>query len=393
MFYPTDVCRLSVFFILLLVLPACSPDKKEKSQSRPPALVVTAIARHQDVPIEIRTFGTMEAAESVTIKPMISGELTTIGVREGQDVSAGALLFAIDPRPYQAAVHKAQAALARNQILMKNTRQDYERYLQLATEGLVSQEQAEGYRSRAETAAADVAADEAVLENARTQLSYCSITAPISGRLGALAVDRGNVIKANETALVTIKQLAPIRATFTITEQHFALVQKRLAAGAITVTAAVPDTDGSEQGVVSFLDNAIDPATGTIRLKGQFANAGQLLWPGQFVTLTLVLDVRKQAVVVPGQAVQTGQKGQFVFVVRPDSTAEVRAVVPGPTQGELVVVEQGLQAGEEVVVDGHMRVIPDGKVEIKPAINQSQEHPQTTPASRPSTSSASAVGR
>ncbi len=393
MFYHNNVFRSSVFFILLLVLPACSPDKKEKSKSRPPALVVTAIARHQDVPIEIRTFGTMEAAESVTIKPMVSGELTTIGFQEGQNVSEGALLFVIDPRPYQAALQKAQASLARNQILMKNSRKDYERYLQLATEGLVSQEQAEGYRSRADTAAADVAADEAVLENARTQLSYCSIKAPISGRLGALAVDRGNVIKANETALVTINKLSPIRATFTITEQHFSLVQKRLAAGAITVTAAVPDTDGSEQGVVSFLDNAIDPATGTIRLKGRFANKGQLLWPGQFVTLTLVLDVRKQAVVVPGQAVQTGQQGRFVFVIRPDSTAEVRPVVPGPTQGELMVIEQGLQAGEEVVVDGHMRVIPDGKVEIKPAITQSQDNRQITSESRPSTSSASTVER
>jgi len=363
-------CHLPCLFIvlLLLVLSACSPGKKEKSKSMPPALVVIAAARQQDVPIEIKTFGTMEASESVIIKPMLSGELTKVGFREGQDVSEGALLFEIDPRPYQAALNKARASLDRDRVVMNNARKDYERYAPLAKEGIVSQEQAEGYRTRAETAAADLAADQAAVESARTQLSYCTLAAPISGRLGTLTVDRGNVVKANETALVTINKLIPIRATFTIPEQSLSLVRQRLAAGEMTVVAEVSGVAGfTEKGVVSFLDNAVDPATGTIRLKGQFANEQKRLWPGQFVTLSLVLDVRRQAVVVPTQAVQTGQKGVFVFVVKPDGIAEVRSVVPGPAYEAITVIDSGLEVGEQVVIDGQMRVVPGSKVEIKAA--------------------------
>lgn len=365
-----NLCRYCcwLFFLCLLSLnfSACSPGKEEKKRAMPKALVVTAAARLQDVPIEIKAFGTMEASESVTIKPMISGELVQVGFVEGQDVKQGALLFAIDSRPYQAALNKALASEARNRVIRDNARQDFERYRQLVVTGLVSQEQAEGYRTRAESAAADLAADQAAVDNARAQLSYCSIKAPISGRLGVLAADRGNVVKANETDLVTINRLEPIRATFTIPEQSLSFVQQRLAAGEVPVLAEVPGAAGfTERGVVSFVDNAVDSATGSIRLKGQFANEQRRLWPGQFVTLTLLLDVKKQAVVVPAQAVQTGQKGPFVFVVAPDNTAEVRAIVPGPAHGEIKVIEQGLEAGEEVVIDGHMRVIPGGKVEVK----------------------------
>jgi membrane fusion protein, multidrug efflux system len=310
----------------------------------------------------------MEASESVTIKPMLSGELTKVGFREGEEVSEGALLFEIDPRPYQAALNKAQASLDRNRVVMNNARKDYERYVPLAKEGIVSQEQAEGYRTRAETAAADLAADQAAVESARTQLSYCTITAPISGRLGTLAVDQGNVVKANDTALVTINKLRPIRATFTIPEQSLSLVRQRLAAGEMIVVAEVSGVAGfTEKGQVSFLDNAVDPTTGTIRLKGQFVNEQKRLWPGQFVTLSLTLDVRKQAVVVPTQAVQTGQKGPFVFVVKQDSTAEARLIVPGPAYESITVIDSGLQVGEQVVIDGQMRVIPGSKVEIKAA--------------------------
>ena len=394
MFYRCHRPCLFIVLLLLLALPACSPKKNEKAKTLPPALVVTAVARQQDVPIEIKTFGTMEASESVTIKPMVSGELTRVAFREGQDVAAGALLFAIDHRPYQAALNKAQASLARNRAIMENGRKDYERYVQLAREGMVSQEQAEGYRTRAETAAADFAADQAAVDNVRTQLSYCTITAPLSGRLGALAVDQGNVVKANETALVTINRLAPIRATFTIPEQSLSLVRQRLAAGEMTVVAEVSGTAGFvEKGVVSFLDNAVDPATGTIRIKGQFANEQKRLWPGQSVTLLLVLDVRRQAVVVPTQAVQTGQKGVFVFVVRPDGIAEVRPVVPGPAHEAIMVIDGGLEAGEQVVIDGQMRVVPGSKVEIKAANKEEGDgKDQPVQAAMPEKTATPAVG-
>lgn len=368
--------RLSLVFasFLLLGMFSCSPHKEEKKKSLPPALVVTAVSRQQDVPVELKTFGTMEASNSVTIKPMVSGEVVTVGFQEGKNVEKGALLFEIDARSYRAALAKAQASLARNRAVKDNARQDYGRYARLAQDGLVSLEQTEGYRTRAETAAADLAADQAAVENAQTQLSYCTITAPISGRLGALAVDRGNVVKANETILVTVNSLTPIRAVFTIPEQKFSLVQQRLGAGEIAVIAEVPGTTGfSEAGQVSFLDNTVDTATGTIRLKAQFDNQEMRLWPGQYVSLSLILDMKKEAVVVPVQAVQTGQKGQFVFVVTPEGTAEERSVVPGAVHEDVVVIEKGLRSEEEVVIDGHMRVIPGGKIERKVAKNPDME--------------------
>jgi len=368
MSYPRPLpLLLGIMFLLSSTLPACAPKKREeKPKAPPPALVEIGPVVSRDVPIEIKTFGTMEASESVTVKPMLSGELTQVGFREGDEVAAGALLFTLDPRPHEAALNKALASLARNRVILANARRDFARYSQLVKEGIVTQEQAEGYRTRAETAAADLEADQALVATARTQLSYCTITAPISGRLGVLAVDRGNVVKANETVLATINQLTPILATFTIPERQLPAVKERLRHETLAVRAEAPGAAGvQEQGRVTFLDNAVDTATGTIRLKAEFANQEQRLWPGQYVTLTMTLEVRKQAVVVPTQAIQTGQTGQFVFVVQEDSSAEVRQVVLGPAYQGITVIEQGLAAGERVVVDGQMRVIPGGKVEVK----------------------------
>jgi len=351
--------------LILFAVSGCA-KKAEKPKGRPPALVVTALASQQDVPVQLRAIGTMEASESVTIRTQISGELVKVAFREGQDVQKGALLFQLDPRVYQAALRKAEAALARDRVILANARKDYERYAQLVKDGIVTQEQAEGYRTRAESAAADLAADQAALDNAREQLAYCTITAPISGRLGILAVDRGNVVKANETVLVTINKLTPIHATFTIPEKELPEVKRQLAGGRLAVEAEVPGSAGiKERGVVSFYDNTVDPATGTIRLKASFDNSGKQLWPGQFVNLSITLAVKNNAVVVPSQAVQTGQKGQHVFVVRQDATAEIRPVVAGPVSAGMTVIESGLKPGEQVVIDGQMRVVPGGKVETK----------------------------
>ncbi|MDD5758276.1 MAG: efflux RND transporter periplasmic adaptor subunit [Desulfobulbaceae bacterium] len=354
--------------LLLITLPSCSQPKsdKQKPKSLPPAVVVIASAEQRDVPVEIKTFGTLEASEQVTIKAMVSGELTKVGFREGQEVKQGALLFEIDPRTAQAALNKAQASLTRNQVIRDNALQDFHRYSQLASKGLISQEQAEAYRTKAGTAAADVTADQAALENSKAQLAYCTITAPISGRLGELNVDRGNVVKANDTELVTIKTVSPIYANFTIPEDKLLIVKEHLAAGEMEVQAEVPGRAGlTEKGLVSFLDNSVDPTTGSIRLKASFPNEKKQLWPGQFLTLSLSVDVRENAVTVPSEALQTGQKKQFVFIVKKDQTAEVRTVSPGPTYQGMTVIEQGLATGETVIIDGQMRVIPGGKVEIK----------------------------
>ncbi len=350
----------------------CS-KKAEKPRPRPAALVVTTTSSQRDVPLLLKAIGTMEASESVTIKTQINGEITRVAFREGQEVQKGALLFQLDPRVYLASVKKAEASLARNRAVMENARKDYERYSQLVRDGIVTQEQAEGYRTRSDSAAADMAADQANLENARAQLAYCTITAPISGTLGALAVDRGNVVKANETALVTINKISPLHVSFTIPEKDFPEVMRQLSAGKISVEAEVPGIGGvREKGSLSFVDNTVDSSTGTIRLKGSFENRQKRLWPGQFVNLSIILAVKKDAVVVPSQALQTGQKGPYVYVVKSDLTAELRPVVTGTSIDGVTQIEQGLKAGEQIVIDGQMRVIPGSKVEVmrpdKPAL-------------------------
>lgn len=363
----TIVCDIALVLCAGLLLAAAGCAKKaEKPKGRPPALVSTVAASQQDVPLQLKAIGTMEASESVAIKAQISGELTKVAFQEGQDVQRGALLFQLDPRSYQAALRKAEAALARDRSILANARKDYERYSQLVKDGIVTQEQAEGYRTRAESAAADVAADLAAVDSAREQLAYCTIYSPISGRLGVRAVDRGNVVKANETVLVTINKLTPINAVFTIPEKDLPAVKHHMSTGKVAVQAEVPGGGGiREAGVITFLDNSVDQTTGTIKLKAAFDNSRKQLWPGQFVNLSITLAVRKNAVVVPSQAVQTGQKGQFVFVVKPDATAEIRPVVAGSGSNGLTVIENGIRPGEQVVIDGQMRVVPGGKVEIK----------------------------
>jgi multidrug efflux system membrane fusion protein len=327
---------------------------------------MVAPATQANVPLLIKAIGNMEASESVAIRSQISGELTSVAFREGQEVLKGALLFQLDPRSYQAALKKAEASLSRNQTILSNANKDYLRYSQLVKDGIVTQEQADGYRTRAESAEADVVADKAAVESARTQLSYCTITAPISGRLGALMADRGNVVKATETVLVTINKLTPINASFSISGKELETLKRQMASGRISVAAELPEApDEREQGIVSFIDNTIDPGTGTIRVKALFENKKKLLWPGQFVNLSMTLAVLNNAVVVPSQAIQTGQKGLFVFAVLPDGTAEVRPVSVGPVSGALTVIEKGVQPGDQVVIDGQMRVLPGGKVEIK----------------------------
>lgn len=383
---------LAVFFPTCIALTGCS-RKAEKQKGRPPALVITAAATRQNVPVLIRAIGNMEASESVAIRTQISGELTKVAFREGQDIHKGALLFQLDPRTLQAALSKAEASLSRNKTILNNARKDFERYSQLVRDGIVTQEQAEGYRTKADSAAADVAADQAAVENARAQLSFCTITAPIGGRLGALAINRGNVVKANDTVLVTINKLAPINASFTITEKDLTAVKRQMAAGRVSVDAEISGTAGlKETGVVTFIDNSIDAATGTIRIKASFDNKKKLLWPGQFVNLSITMAVLNNAVVVPSQAIQTGQKGQFVFVVSKDGTAEIRPVSTGPVSQAITVVEKGLQAGEHVVIDGQMRVIPGGKVETKqPEKPEAVKQGAAAPAAKPD--QAGAAGR
>lgn len=360
------VLRSMTTLLVLVALTTGSgcTKKAEKKQGRPPAPVLVAVVGTADIPQRLVAVGTVEATESVVVRPQISGELSAVFFAEGQEVSRGQKLFQMDPRSYQAALKKAEASLARNRVIMDNALKDYHRYAQLVKEGIVTQEQAEAYRTKADSAAADVEADKAAVENARVQLSYTTMTAPIAGRLGNLAVSRGNVVEANKTTLVTLNAIAPIYVTFSLPERELAAVRGRMAEGRMAVEAELPG-GVVERGQVSFLDNLVDSTTGTIKLKGRFDNRNRRLWPGQFVQVSLTLAERKGVVAVPSQALQTGQKGTFVYVVRPDLTAEMRPVVTGAAYNGLTAIEKGLAVAEQVVIDGQLRVSPDARLEIK----------------------------
>jgi multidrug efflux system membrane fusion protein len=281
-------------------------------------------------------------------------------------VSKGDILFTLDARPFETAIKKAEADLGRIRAQLATARANAERYGKLVKDGIVTAEQYDAYRTQAESLEADLVAQQANIDALKVQLSYCTIRSPLSGRTGNLLINAGNVVKANDTlSLVTINQIRPIYVTFSIPEKDLARIRQYLGRGRMRVEARLPgDNSPPESGEVTFLDNAVDPATATIKLKGTFANAKTRLWPGQFVTVRLTLASLADAVVVPTQAVQTGQQGQYVFVVTGD-TAELRPVKSGAAYEGLTVIEQGVKAGETVVIDGHIRVVPGGRVSIK----------------------------
>jgi multidrug efflux system membrane fusion protein len=303
----------------------------------------------------------------VEVRARVGGQLTGVHFQEGQEVRKGAPLFTIDPEPYRVALRQAEARLIRNQALARATREKEQRYLSLTSEGLTSRQEYDLIKADAEALEASVAADRAAVEEARLQLDWTRIAAPLTGRTGSLMAHAGDLITANGSQpLLVIHQLEPIDVSFTLPEKELARVRAALASGKLAVAALLP---GEEQhpatGELTFIDNAVDTRTGTIRLKGSFANADRRLWPGQFVTALITLASFDNATVVPAAAVQTGQNGTFVFVARSDGSAELRPVVPGVTFAEVTVISDGVKSGETVVIDGHLRLYPDAKLDIK----------------------------
>jgi len=354
---------LAVFAVFLL--SAACTAKKEKPKAKPAVPVKVAQAQQKDVPVQVKAIGNIEAFTSVAIKSQVSGQIARLHFREGSDVEKGALLISIDPEPFQATVSQFEAALAKDQAQARFAREQASRYEGLLKEGIVTRDQYELLQSNAESLAAAVVADRAAIKNARIQLGYCSIRSPISGRTGTIALQPGNLVRANDLPIVTVNQLSPIYATFSIPEKLLAEVKRAMAAGQLKIEAVIPNEPGSvEVGTISFLDNAVNPATGTIKLKGVFANKSHKLWPGQFTDVLITLASRKNAVVVPTHAVQTSQQGEFVYVVKPDSTVEMRQVTSAAT-GEEAVIEKGLAAGETVVTDGQLRLTPGATIESK----------------------------
>ncbi len=350
---------------VLLLLGACA--KKQPQKPAAMAVPVTvALVQQKDVPIQINAIGSVESLDTVGIKNQIGGELTSVNFKEGQDVSKGQLLFTIDRRPLEADLRRAEATLVKDRATAANDRAQANRYAELFKQGVVAQQQAEQMSATADASEALVKADEAAVANAKVQLQYAQIYSPIDGRTGNLMVQLGNVVKANpDNPIVTINKLSPIYVTFTIPEQLLGEVRRYMAQHRLEVTAMLPNDPNPDRGTLTFIDNAVDNKTGTIKLKGSFDNKDHRLWPGQFVNVTLTLATQPNAITVPTQAVQTGQQGQFVFVIKDGNTAELRSVDVARTLGDQSVIASGVKPGEKVVTDGQMRLVTGAKVEVR----------------------------
>ena len=336
-------------------------------RSREAVPILAATAQQKVVPIQIRAVGNVEAYSTVSIKSQVTGVLNEAHFKEGQDVKKGQLLFTIDPRPLEAALKQAEATLARDFAQVQNAREQARRYAELVKKQYVSREQYDQIRANADAAEAIVLADQAAVENAKVQLSYCYIYSPMPGRVGTLLVNEGNLVRVNDGApLVVINQLTPIYVTFSVPEQNLEDIKRHMATGKLKVDARFPSDEGQpETGTLSFVDNAVDRSTGTVKLKAEFANATRRLWPGQFVNVALTLTSQPNAVVIPSEAIQVGPEGQHVFVIKPDKQVEMRPVVVGPTnEGEAVIVK-GLAPGEQIVREGQFLLGPGSRVEIK----------------------------
>jgi multidrug efflux system membrane fusion protein len=330
------------------------------------APVTTATATLKTVPIQVQAIGNVEAFSTVSVKAQVAARVEKAYFKEGQDVKKGDLLFTLDRRPYDTALRQAEANLAKDQAQLENAKAEADRYTKLFQEGIVSKEQYDSMRTNADALAASVRGDKAAIEKARIDLTYCTIQAPINGRTGALLVHPGNLVKDNDATLVVVNQIHPIYVAFSVPEQYLADIKRYRAEGPLKVEAIIPTQDQNPaKGVLTFIDNAVDSTTGTIKLKGTIENPDNRLWPGQFVNVALTLTTRPNAVVVPSQAVQTGQVGQYVFVVKQNMTAEYRPVVAGNNIAGETVIQQGLQAGDTLVTDGQLRLVPGMKVMIK----------------------------
>jgi membrane fusion protein, multidrug efflux system len=414
--------ELLVLVALVAVVAGCSDRASGTQRAAPPAVpVLVADAVRRDVPLDVGVIGTVQALTTVGVKSQVSGQVIKVNFTEGQDVKAGQLLFTIDPRPFEAVLAQAQANvgrdtaqmrqaeaahaqrqaevqqaianLDRDQAQLENARVQEKRYKTLVDKELVAREQYDQFRTnlaaleatvQADRAAVDnaraaaqaayagvdnaravIRADEAIVETVKLNLDYTTIRAPMEGRTGNLMLQAGNVVKANDdNPMVVIAQIHPIYVSFAVPQQHLATIKQYNAAGPLTVRATAPGAAKPTIGRLTFVNNTVDPTTGTIQLKGTFDNADNMLWPGQYVEVVLTLTM-ESAVVVPSQAVQPGQQGPYVFVVKPDSTVQPRSVELGRRLATETIVTKGLTAGERVVTDGQLRLVPGARVEIK----------------------------
>jgi multidrug efflux system membrane fusion protein len=375
-------------------LSNCTQQEVQATKAAPASPVTVARVEVQTVPVEIVAIGAVEAYSTVDIRTMVSGELKKVHFTEGQDVKGGDLLFTVDPRPFQTALEQAEANLARDQAALRQAqanlardkaqaefgRAQAKRYTTMVAEGVISPEQADQILANATaldeavkadeaaigTAQASIRSDEASIRSAKVQLSFCYVNSPIDGRTGSLLIHEGAIVKANDTSMLTVNQLNPIYVSFAVPEGQLSEIKRRMAAGPLRVELRnINDGKPAPSGTLSFIDNAVDQNTGTIRLKATFENGERRLWPGQFVESALRVSSEQDVNVAPTRAIQTGQNGQYVFVVQDNQTVDMRTVKPGRVIGDKTVIIDGLQAGETVVTDGQLQLVPGANVVIK----------------------------
>lgn len=382
----------ALIFVLLAVQTACSSKGQEQSKS--PAAVPVTVTKvvAKEMPVQINAIGNVQTVSGVSIRSQVTGRVLKVNFKEGDYVKKGELLFTIDSRPFDeavkgaqanlqhdiSAVATAQAALAKDAAQAKYAATEANRYDVLMKEGVVSKEDGEQFKANAdayaatlkaddsniETARAQVRQSQAAVDNAKVQLSYCQLRSPMDGRTGSSIVTEGNLVNPNDSSpLVTIDQVSPIYATFTVPEKYLPDVQKYASSGNLKVVAQL-DANSSRVGTLSSFDNQVNQATGTLQLKASFQNNDNLLWPGRFVNIVLTLTNQPDAIVVPAQALQTSQQGQFIYVLKADQTVEMRKIVLDRTIGDEAVISSGLVAGETVITDGLLRITPGAKVQI-----------------------------
>ena len=358
---------------LMFLLAGCANKQTAQAASpgsgRPPAPVVVSTVEQRDVPVQITAIGNVEAYQTVQIRSQVNGQIEKIYFKEGEDVHKGQLLYSLDKRPFQAALEQAQGMLKRDEAQAANSKLQAARYTDLEKQGVISLEQADLQRTQDSSNSAAVYADKAAVDAAKVQLQYTDIYAPIDARTGALMINVGNLVKANDTPfLVQLNQITPIYVTFTVPEARLAEVRQFVAKGLKVLAYPKGQPGNPVEGLLTFIDNGVDPQTGTVKLKATFQNKDKRLWPGEFVNVVLNLSMVKNAITVPTKAIQSGQQGDYVFVVTKDGTADPRQVTTAGTYQNLTLVKSGLNLGDTVIVDGQLRVAPNGKVTIQSSL-------------------------
>ena len=361
---------LGLYITLCVSLNGCAPtDAPAQASSGSQAAVPVTTGRvvEKEMPIEATVVGTVEAYSTVAVRAQVTGELKAVNFRQGDDVAAGQVLFTLDHRPLEAALNQAEANLQRDSAQLANAKVIAQRMDDLVERGVGTREQRDTARTQAAALEAVVGANTAAVENARVQLQYATIRAPIAGRTGALMVNAGNLVRANDqTPLVVINQVTPIYASFAIPEALLPNLRRYMSQRELQVLATPPNEDGPPaEGSITFVDNQVDQTTGTIRIKATFPNSNRRLWPGQFVNITIRMASEPRAIVVPTVAIQAGPEGQYVYVVKNDSTVEMRPVIVARSAGSETVLREGVKPGETVVTDGQLRLVPGSRITVK----------------------------